>query len=147
MPRWVLDTGVYVRASRDREARSALNTFHDRHYARTDLAATVWLELQMGVRDRSVQVEFDEWVDTFIERDAVLVPSALAFQQAGRVLGTLSYVEGLDLDRVRPSFHYDVLLACTVREHGRTLVTDNAGDFTRIQRHLRGFRFTSPFPR
>jgi predicted nucleic acid-binding protein len=145
--RWVLDTGVYVRASRDREARRALNAFHDRHYARTDLAATVWLELQMGVRERSMQVESDEWVDTFTERHAVLAPSALAFQQAGRVLGTLAEVERLDLDRIRPSFHHDVLLACTVREHGRTLVTDNAADFSRIQRYLRGFRFTPPFPR
>ena len=143
----MLDTAVYVRASRDREARGALNAFHDRHYARTDLAATVWLELQMGVRERSLQAEFDEWVDTFLERDALLAPSALAFQQAGRVLGALADGERLELDRVRPSFHHDVLLACTVREHGRTLVTDNSGDFARIQRYLRGFRFTPAFPR
>lgn len=147
MTRWVLDTGVYVRAWRDRKARGGLTAFHDRHYAQTHLAATVWLELQMGVRERSLQVEFDEWIDTFTEREAVLAPSALAFQQAGRVLGTLAEFEGLDLDRIRPSFHHDVLLACTVREHGCTLVTDNAGDFSRIQRHLRGFRFTLPFPR
>ncbi len=142
----MLDTSLYIRASHDREARGALDAFHDRSFAQTDLAATVWLELQVGVRERSVQTEFDEWVDTFFERDAVLTPSALAFQQAGRVLGSLADVEGLDLDRIRPSFHHDVLLACTVREHGRTLITDNAGDFTRIQRYLRGFRFIAPFP-
>ncbi|MCR4339812.1 MAG: hypothetical protein NUW01_08000 [Gemmatimonadaceae bacterium] len=72
MSRWVLDTNLYIRASHNREARRALNAFHDRHFARTDLAATVWLELQVGVRERSIQVAFDEWVDTFVERDAVL---------------------------------------------------------------------------
>ncbi len=147
MARWVLDTNLYVRASHSREARGALNAFHDRHFARTDLAATVWLELQVGVRERSIQVAFDEWVDTFVERDAVLTPSALAFQQAGRVLGVLADVEGLELDRIRPSFHHDVMLASTVRECGRTLITDNSRDFTRIQRYLQGFRFVAPFPK
>jgi predicted nucleic acid-binding protein len=47
---------------------------------------------------------------------------------------------------LRPSFHHDVMLPCTVREHDRTLVTYNADDFTRIQRHLRGFRFVAPYP-
>lgn len=146
MARWVLDTNVYIRAWHDRQARAALNAFHDRHYAHTDLAATVWLELQLGVRERAIQVELDGWADTFVERDAVLAPSALAFQQAGRVLGTLADVERLNLDRVRPSFHHDVLLACTAREHGRTLITDNARDFAQIQRYLKGFRFVGPFP-
>ena len=85
LARWVLDSNLYIRASRDHEARAVLNAFHDRHFSRVDLAATVWLELQIGVRDRALQVEFYEWVDTFVERDAVLAPSALAFQQAGRV--------------------------------------------------------------
>jgi predicted nucleic acid-binding protein len=147
VPRWVLDTNLYIRASHDREARGVLNAFHDRYFSQVDLAATVWLELQVGVRERSVQVEFDEWVDTFVEREAVLIPSALTFQQTGRVLGILADTEGLELDRIRPSFHHDVMLACTVREHGRTLITDNVADFTRIQRYLHGFRFVTPFPR
>jgi predicted nucleic acid-binding protein len=144
--RWVLDTNLYIGASHDREARRALDAFHDVHFGRTDLAATVWLELQVGVRGREMQVQLDDLIDTFAERDAVLAPSAQAFQQAGRVLGALAVDEGLELDEVRPSFHHDVLLACTVREHGRTLITDNARDFMRVQRHLRGFRFVTPFP-
>jgi predicted nucleic acid-binding protein len=140
--RWVLDTNVYVRASRDGETRRALNAFHDRHFARTDVAATVWLELQIGARSRTEQADLDALVRPF----TILTPSARAFQQAGRVLAALHKRERLDPATVRASFHYDVLLACTVREHRRTLITYNAGDFTRIQRHLKGFRFTDPFP-
>ena len=144
--RWVLDTNCYIRASQNREARRTLNAFHDRHFGRTDLAATVWLELQAGVRDDATQVELDDLADTFVSRDAILAPSARTFQQVGRLLADLAISEGLALDRIRPSFHHDVMLACTVREHDRTLVTYNAEDFTRIQRHLRGFRFVAPYP-
>jgi predicted nucleic acid-binding protein len=144
--RWVLDTNCYIRASQNREARRTLNAFHDRYFGRTDLAATVWLELQAGVRDSATQAALDALADTFAGRDAILAPSARAFQQAGRVLAGLATAEGLDLNRVQPSFHHDVMLACTVREHDRTLVTYNAEDFTRIRRHLRGFRFVAPYP-
>lgn len=144
--RWVLDSKVYVRASQHREARRALDFFNDRHFAQTDLAATVLFELQVGIRSRAVQRVFDDWVSTFGERDSILIPSALAFRQAGRVLGALGMEEGLVSEAVRPSFHHDVVLACTVREHGRTLVTSNAQGFARIQRHLKGFRFRPPYP-
>lgn len=144
--RWVLDTNIYVRASHHREARRALDRFHDAHFGRTDLAATVWFELQIGVRTPARQADFDRWVATFTNREAVVLPSAKAFQQAGRVLGVLAESEGLQLDRVRPSLHHDVLLACTVREHGRTLITANAAHFTRIRRHLGGLRFITTLP-
>lgn len=146
MPRWVLDTNVYIRASRERGARLALDRFLDRHFSRTDFAATVWLELQVGVRNPSAQRGLDEMVAPYVERGAMLAPAAQTFQQAGRVLAALAVAEGLELDAVRPSLHHDVLLACTVREHGRTLVTANAADFARIRRQLRGFRFVTTLP-
>jgi predicted nucleic acid-binding protein len=147
MTRWVLDTNVYIRASRHRDARAAFDAFFADHLAHTDFAATVWMELQMGARTRGEQGGLDELVEVVGGQDAVLAPSAEAFRQAGRVLRDLSTSEGLELERVRPLFHHDVLLACTVREYQRTLVTYNADDFTRIERHLRGFRFVLPFPR
>ena len=85
-------------------------------------------------------------LDALVRPLAVLTPSARAFQQAGRVLAALHGREGLDPAAVRPSFHHDILLACTLREHRRTLITYNTDDFTRIQRHLKGFRFVRPFP-
>jgi predicted nucleic acid-binding protein len=142
MTRWVLDTNVYVRASREREARAALDDFHNRRFVQTDFAATVWLELQIGARSGDEQADLDQLVGVF----EMLVPSGRAFQQGGRVLAALATVEGIDPATARPSFHHDVLLACTVREHRRTLITYNTGDFARIRRHLRGFRFAAPFP-
>jgi predicted nucleic acid-binding protein len=63
-----------------------------------------------------------------------------------RIVGALAAAEGVDPATVSLSFHHDVMLACTVREHGRVLVTHNAHDFARMQRHLRGLRYTRPFP-
>jgi len=37
----------------------------------------------------------------------------------------------------------DVLIAASCREAGARLVTENVGDYTAVQRHLRGFRFVS----
>lgn len=147
MTRWVLDTNVFVRAWRDRPARRALDAFLDLKLGRLDFAATVWLELQTGVRSREAQLEVDLLLAPFQRRNAVLVPSADAYQQAGRVITDLVTREGLDFATMKPAFHHDVILAVTVREHQRVLVTHNVDDFARIRRHLRGFRFVTPFPR
>jgi len=147
MTRWVLDTNVFVRAWRNRQARLALDAFLDGRLGRLDFAATVWLELQTGVRSRESQSDVDRLLAPFRRRNAVLAPSADAFQQAGRILADLVTREGLDFTAMRPALHHDAILAATVREHRRVLVTHNAQDFARIQRHLRGFRFVTPYPR
>lgn len=146
MTRYLLDTNIYIRASRDRGARDAFDAFLDVHFDRTDFAATVWMELQAGAWAPEEQADLDELVAPYLEADRMLAPSPVALQQAGRVLAALSRTEGLELDAVRPAFHHDVLLAVTAREHQRVLVTANAGDFTRIKRHLAGFRFVPPYP-
>lgn len=146
MTRWVLDTNVYIRASRLSDARVAFDAFIADHLANLDFAATVWMELHIGARTPDEHREVDELVAIVGGPSAVLVPSAEAFRQAGRVLASLAAKEGLEPGKLRPSFHHDVVLACTVREHRRTLISHNAPDFSRIQRHLRGFRFVAPFP-
>ena len=106
----------------------------------------MWLELQAGVGSAEDQLDLDELVTPFLERDGVLAPSARAMQQAGRVLSALARHERARLDDAPASLHHDAVLAATVREHGRMLITEHTRDFTRIQRHLRGFRFARVFP-
>lgn len=146
MTRYILDSNVYIRASRDRDARRAFDAFLDTSFHHTDFAATVWMELQAGARSPRDRADVDLLVSPYLDADRMLGPSPVALQQAGRVLAALARTEGLDLSGVRPAFHHDVLLAVTAREHRRTLVTANARDFMRIKRHLSGFRFVAPYP-
>ena len=50
--------------------------------------------------------------------------------------------DGVDLARTG-SLVNDVLIATSCREARVRLVTENAGDFATLQRHLRGFRFVA----
>jgi predicted nucleic acid-binding protein len=110
------------------------------------MTAALWMELQAGVRSAEELAGLDALVALYLERNRMLTPSARAFQQAGRVLHALTIRVGLALARAPASLHHDALLAATSREHGCVLITDNAHDYSRIQRHLRGFRFAAPYP-
>lgn len=111
---------------------------------RLRLTIVVALELRMGVRNNDQQLALDDIVDAFRKRDRILVPSADAFLQAGRLLSEMSTREGYAHGDPALSLTNDALIAASCREAGVTLATNNAGDFARIQRYLRGFRFVLP---
>jgi predicted nucleic acid-binding protein len=140
------DTNVIIRALRDREDghrfRSALFDQADR----VALTAVVEMELLAGARTPAQRVRAATLIDAIADDTGRLVPSATAYAQAGRVLADLAAREGVAPASARPSFALDVLLACTCREHDAVLLTENAADFSRIQRHLRGFRFVTEWP-
>lgn len=146
MTRYALDTNVYLRAARDVEAGAAFEAFADRAFRRCDFLAPVWLELQAGVRDEEDQAVVDDLVGAFADAGRLYAPSAAGWREAGRVLQVLATREGVELERAPASLHEDALVAVTAREHDCTLVTENVSDFARIRRHLRGFRFTTPYP-
>ena len=146
MPRYLLDTGLYVRASRDRAARRALDAFLDHSFAHLDFATVVWLELQSGVAGPAEQDALDELVAPYLDLDRMLAPSVGAWRTAGRVLSELAMEGALDL-RTLPAWQLqDVLLATLAAERGRVLVTTNEDGFARIARHLDGFRYVQPYP-
>jgi predicted nucleic acid-binding protein len=111
------------------------------------LASVVALELHAGaVTERRVSA-VDELAAPYAARGRVIVPSFDAFVHAGRVCAALARHER-DVQADAPaSFRNDALLAASCREEHAVLVTENARDFQAIQRHLRGFRFTSPLER
>ncbi len=146
MIRYALDTNVFLRAARDAVAGAAFEAFADRAFDRCDFLAPVWLELQAGVRDEEDQAVVDDLVGPFADAARLYAPTAAGWRAAGGVLQALAAHEGLELDRAPASLHHDALIAVTARERGCTLITENVGDFARIRRHLRGFRFTTPYP-
>jgi predicted nucleic acid-binding protein len=137
---------VYIGAARNRAALDAFKGFVRAAERRTRFLAPVWLELQAGIRDDDEQEILDALVEPYVRSDRMVTPSRWAFQQAGRLLQDLASKEGAVLADTSRSLYADILIAVTAREIDAILVTENAKDFARIQRHLRGFRYVEPYP-
>lgn len=143
---YAIDTNVYIGALRDREQRRELGEFLLRAGRRVRLHPVVTMELRAGARTAAQRVALGALVAAHASRDRGLVPSADAYDEAGRVLADLATKERFDPGAAAPSFRADVLLATSCREAGATLVTANHADFARIARHLRGLRVAAPWP-
>lgn len=143
---YAIDTDLYIDASRHRAARTTLARFTVRAAFRLYLSAVVSMELRAGARTDEQRDGVDALHAAFAERDRLLVPSANAYAQAGRVLADLAEHEGFALAFAPRSFTNDVLIAASCRERDVVLVTANHRDFTAIARHLRGFRFLPAWP-
>jgi predicted nucleic acid-binding protein len=146
VPKYALDTNLYVNAARDAAARGMLDGFLDRFGPVTYLNAIVMQELRAGARTPD-QVELleTEVFDRFIRVDRCVGPSVTTFVECGRVLADLWKRDGVPFgDRPR-SLVNDILLAASCREHGIILVTAD-GDFGTIAPHLKRFQYVPPFP-
>jgi len=137
-----LDTNVYIAALRDRERLARLKHFLLRTGTRLRLSAVVALELRVGARTAAQTDAVRALIDPYDERDQVIVPSFGAYVESGRALAALGAREGVDLSRAASLFA-DALIAASCREAGARLVTENARDFAALERHLRGFSFSS----
>ena len=144
--RIVPDTNMLLRALRDRDAEDRFRRFVARRAPQLGMASVVEMELRAGARTAAQSAVVDRLVTAVSTHGRCVAPSAVAFAQAGRVLAALGVRERLDVVAARGSFTMDVLLAVTCREADAVLVTENAADFARIQRHLRGFRYTTEWP-
>jgi predicted nucleic acid-binding protein len=138
---YALDTNVYITALRDPYRLSQLKRFRVRAATRMRLSAVVALELRAGAISGAHEEAFDALIRPYVDREQVIVPSLDAYLQAGRVFSALATKERLRLADAPRSFVNDVLIAVSCREASCVLVTENARDFTAIQRHLAGFRF------
>jgi predicted nucleic acid-binding protein len=144
--RLVPDTNVLLRALRDRDAGEAFRVAVRRHALALALASPVEMELRAGVRSAAAADATDRLLGALGADGRRLTPGPEAWAEAGRVIAALAVREGMASAALRGSFATDVLLAATCREHGALLVTENAADFERIGRHLRGFRYVTRWP-
>ena len=143
---FALDTSVYIRALRDAAVLAELKDFRKRAGLRIVIAGVVAMELGAGAITQQHESAVSDMIEPYARRGLVVPVSYAACTQSGRVLAALARHERVDLARAPRSLTNDVLIAASCREAGVVLVTDNSRDFTRIQRHLRGFRFVSPWP-
>jgi predicted nucleic acid-binding protein len=143
---YVLDTNVYIDANHDPGAAEKLQQFMGVLGASVYLSAIVAQELLAGTLDAKAARGLDTDVLQPYERwGRVLTPSYGTFKRAGETLASLVRA-GLTLSTLERGFVNDVLLAASCLDAGATLVTRNTGDFVRIAKHLKGFRFSPPYP-
>ena len=136
-PKYTLDTNLFVDAIRDDAAAAALDAFLRRALAVTFLSSVVVQELRAGARAAKAAIALQRGIFApFERRHRVVVPSAAAFKESGRILAGLGkgeemieYVEdrlghdrrySVDTSKVRalgwqPARSLDEALDATVR--------------------------------
>ncbi len=143
---FVLDTNVYVEALRNRERLDELARFLRRAGMRVRLDGIVAMELATGATTLAHVRAVRALTSPYQLRGWTTAPSFAACAEAGRALAELAATPRGKRRTVAPSMIRDALLAASCREAGAVLVTSNAADFVALRKHLRGFRFTEPWP-
>lgn len=146
MPRFVIDTNLYVEADRDLARAEELERFSTAYLPFIHFHAVVAQELLAGAIDRRREELVEEsLIQPFERRGRVLTPSFAAWKAAGRILSQLVQRKLMSPGGFKRSFLNDCVLAASCREVGATLVTLNRDDFRIIEKVMR-FEFTEPWP-
>jgi len=146
MPRFVIDTNLYVEADRELARAEELERFSTAYLPFIHFHAVVAQELLAGAIDRRREKLIEEsLIQPFERRRRVLTPSFAAWKAAGRILSQLVQRKLMSPGGFKRSFLNDCVLAASCREVGATLVTLNRDDFRIIEKVMR-FEFTEPWP-
>jgi predicted nucleic acid-binding protein len=144
--KYVIDTNLYIDASRSDEAADALSFFQERSLPRMYLHSVVAQELLAGaVRplvERSLRTRL---IQPFESVGRVITPTHESWKRAGQIVVELVRANRLSPVGFARSFVNDCLIAATAREHGFLLVTRNTTDFELI-RTVEPFDFAAPWP-
>lgn len=146
MPKYVLDTSLYVRATRSDAANEELQAFSSAYAPFLYLHSVVAAELLAG----AVHPELEERTQSqliapFEATGRVITASHEAWKRAGRTIAQLVRARKLSPGGVARSFMNDCLIAASARENGFTVVTENARDFEMINSVL-PLSFVPPWP-
>lgn len=131
--KYVIDTNCYIDAASDPEFAESLIAFAARVAPGLHVSAVVIAELEAGLPAARHRVSLErEFARLFAGLRRIVTPSEAAWRSLGAILSELRADSGVQPSLVRRTFAFDVLLACSCREIGATLVTRNARDFARI---------------
>lgn len=142
----VLDTGVYIRATRSETENRALEAFSTAFAPALHLHSVVALELLAGATSAALRRRTEaSFIRPFERRRRVLTPGQGSWKRAGEIVADLIASRRLSPHGVSRSFVNDCLLAASAHEHGFVLITDNARDFERIAT-VAPFDYVPPWP-
>lgn len=142
VPKFVIDTNLYVRAWRNPEDRTSLKAFIAVTGPHIHLHSVVAGELLAGCVTPEIRKQNqDLFITPFERRGRVITPSHSAWKRAGAIMAAL-----VPSGRIgSKSFFNDCLLAASAREEGVTIITDNRRDFELIH-SVDPVRFVAPWP-
>lgn len=135
MPRYVLDTNLYITADRDASWASEMNQFLSSHLPSIYLHGVVVQEMLAGAIDaRREKLVWESLIAPFEQRGRTIVPDFRAWARAGQIISKLIQQKRVSPGGFKRSFLNDCVLAASCRAEGLTLVTLNRADFELIGR-------------
>lgn len=133
MPKYVVDTNLYIESTRSDTAADDLNAFHARFLPHIHLHSVVAQELLAGAERAELERRLREkFLRPFEAVGRVLTPTHRSWTRAGEIMARLVRAKKVSPGGFRPSFVNDCLIAASAREFGFIVVTRNLRDFEMI---------------
>jgi predicted nucleic acid-binding protein len=131
--KYVIDTNLYIEATREDEAADALKGFYAQFLPYVFLHSVVAQELLAGAMGAALKRRTErQFIEPFESVSRVITPTHSTWKRAGEILAELVRLRKISAGGVKPSFLGDCLLAASGREHGFDVVTRNIADFKLI---------------
>lgn len=146
MTKYVLDTNLYIAATRDEVWNDELAAFMWSFTPFIYLHSVVAGELLAGAV--SVELErrtYSEFIAPLEETNRVVTPTHGAWKRAGLIIAKLIRAKRIAAAAVPKSFFSDCLIAASARDHGCTIITQNLKDFELI-RTIERVEVVPPWP-
>ncbi len=134
MRKYIVDTNLYIEATRNENAADQLKGFYARFLPLVHLHSVVVQELLAGAVSKELEQDTKaEFIEPFESVGRVITPTYRAWRRAGEIMARLVRSKQLSAGGFKPSFVGDCLIAASAREHGFVLVTKNTEDFELIR--------------
>ena len=133
MPRYVLDSNLYIQATRDAAFNQEMEAFFWSDAPFVFMHSVVAGELLAGaVRPDLERRTYEDFIEPHEETRRIITPGHAAWRRAGGIVAQLIRARRLGAGAVPRSFFNDCLIAASAREHGFTLITRNTANFQLI---------------
>jgi predicted nucleic acid-binding protein len=147
MPKYVVDTNLYIEAVTTDAGNTALAEFQRRFAPFLFQHSTVAREILAGARSEEDYLEYySDWVTPFEELGRIVTPAHSTWVRAALIIARLVGRGKISRGGISRSFLNDCIIAASLRENGLTLVTRNLDDFHLIGSVENGVRYAPPWP-
>lgn len=146
MPKYVLDTNLYIQATRSATSFEGLRRFLVVKTSMIHLHSVVAFELLAGATTEEMRRHVERsFIGPIERRERVFTPTHEAWKRAAGALAGLVRDRRVRPESIKKSLVNDCVIAASARDHGFVLVTDNVRDFALISDYL-PIEFVPPWP-
>jgi predicted nucleic acid-binding protein len=133
VPKYVLDSNLYIQATRENAFNDELEAFFWSAAPHIYLHSVVAGELVAGAFHPDLERRtFEDFIQPHQDTGRVITPNHSTWLRAGQIIVKLVRTRRLGAKGVPRSFFNDCLIAASAREHGLTVITRNTADFELI---------------